>query len=148
MKLNWKLLLGTGGVCSTLVGLLHFVIIFYGAPAYRYFGAGEEMAMMSENGSLLPAVVTLIIACVFLIWGLYAFSGAGLIKRLPLLRLGLIIIGVIYTLRGVLIVYQIYEVIVLNGSLVIIELVSSFVSLFIGIVYLAGIRTGWQLLKT
>lgn len=148
MKLNWKTLLSIGGVCSTLVGLLHIVIIFYGAPAYRYFGAGEEMATMSENGSLLPALVTLIIAFVFLIWGLYAFSGVGLIKRLPLLRLGLVIIGVIYTLRGVLIVYQIYEMVVLNRSLVISELVSSFVSLFIGMLYLIGIRIGWQMLKT
>lgn len=148
MKLNWKTLLSIGGVCSTLVGLLHIVIIFYGAPAYRYFGAGEEMAVMSENGSLLPAVVTLIIVFVFLIWGLYAFSGVGLIRRLPKLRLGLVIIGSIYTLRGVIIVFQIFEIIVLNESLVINDLVFSIVSLFIGIVYLAGIRTGWQMLKT
>lgn len=148
MKLNWKTLLSIGGICSTLVGLLHIVIVFYGAPAYRYFGAGEEMAVMSENGSLLPAIVTLVIAFVFLIWGLYAFSGVGLIRRLPKLRLVLIIIGSIYTLRGIIIVFQIFEITVLNGPLIVNDLVFSIVSLFVGTVYLAGIRTGWQMLKT
>jgi len=148
MKLNWKILLGIGGVCSTIVGLLHIVIVYYGAPAYRFFGAGEEMAVMSEKGSMLPAVVTLIIALVFILWGLYAFSGVGLIRRLPKLRLGLVIIGSIYTLRGVLIFFQIFEITVLNESLVINDLVFSIVSLFIGIVYLAGMRIGWQMLKT
>lgn len=145
--MNWKTLLSISGVCSTLVGLLHIVIIFYGAPAYRFFGAGEDMAVMSEEGSLFPAAITFVIALIFIIWGLYAFSGVGLIKKLPLLRLGLIIIGLIYTLRGVLIVYQIYEIVVLNGSLVISELVSSFVSLFIGVLYLTGIGIGWRTLK-
>ncbi len=36
------------------------------------------------------------------LWGLYAFSGAGVIRRLPLLKLVLAIISLIYILRGVL----------------------------------------------
>jgi hypothetical protein len=37
---------------------------------------------------------------VLALWSAYAFSGAGLIGRLPLLRLGLVVISAIYLLRG------------------------------------------------
>ena len=144
----WKKLLLTGGICSVLVGVLHIVIIFWGAPAYRYFGAGEEMAVMANNGSLVPALVTLIIAIVFIIWGVYAFSGAGLVRRYPMLRMGLFTIGSIYTLRGLLTVYQIYEMTALNKTIVIHAFVFSLVSLFIGILYLLGVLKGWRILKT
>jgi len=82
-----------GGILSLAVALLHLVIIFIGAPAYRYFGAGEEMAKGAESGSLFPAMMTLVLVAIFAIWGLYAFSGAGMFRQLPLLRIGLLLRG-------------------------------------------------------
>ncbi len=82
------------------MALLHFVIIFVGAPAYRYFGAGERMAVRDERGDPLPAVITAGLTLVFAIWAGYAFSGAGLIRRLPFLRAVLSSVGIVYTLRG------------------------------------------------
>ena len=35
-------------------------------------------------------------------WALYAFSGAGVIRRLPLLRLALTLIAAVYLARGLL----------------------------------------------
>jgi hypothetical protein len=90
------------GVSSAGVALLHLVIPAVGAPAYRYFGAGERMARMAERGLARPTLITLGLALVFAVWAAYAFSAAGLIRRLPLLRPALLVIGVIYTLRGVL----------------------------------------------
>jgi hypothetical protein len=37
---------------------------------------------------------------VLAIWGLYAFSGAGLIRRLPLLRTALVLISAAYLFRA------------------------------------------------
>ncbi len=45
-------------------------------------------------------MITLGVAAVLFIWAGYAFSGAGLISRLPLLRTGLVVITAIYLLRG------------------------------------------------
>lgn len=50
--------LRAAGVLSASVALLHLVVIFVGAPAYRYFGAGAEMARLDERGSPMPAVVS------------------------------------------------------------------------------------------
>lgn len=79
---------------------LHIGIIFGGSDWYRFFGAGEEMAVMSEQGSWLPQVMTLTIAMILLLWACYAFSGAGLLPRLPLLRPTLLVITTIYLVRG------------------------------------------------
>lgn len=63
-------------------------------------GAGEDMARAAERGYWSPAVLTLGIAAVLAVWAAYAFSGAGLIGRLPLLRTGLVAIALIYLGRG------------------------------------------------
>lgn len=88
------------GVMSSLAALLHIGVIIGGPAWYRFFGAGEQMVSMAENGSLYPAIVTFFIALILSIWALYAFSGAGLMRRLPFLRPALIIIAGIYLVRG------------------------------------------------
>ena len=40
-------------------------------------------------------------------WSWYAFAGAGLARRPPLLRLGLWVIGTIYTARGLALVPEV-----------------------------------------
>ena len=94
-------LLVFGGGLSIVAALLHVVIVIGGPQWYRFFGAGEELATMAEKGSWYPAVLTFGIAVVLLLWALYAFSGAGLIRRLPLLKVGLVVISAIYLIRGI-----------------------------------------------
>lgn len=89
-----------GGMLSAAAALLHVAIIVGGPGWYRFFGAGEGMAHAAEMGSYRPALLTLGIALILLVWALYAFSGAGRIGRLPLLRTGLIVISAIYLLRA------------------------------------------------
>ncbi len=101
MPKSGRLLL-VGGVLTGIVALLHVVIIFGGPPWYRFFGAGERMAQLAARGSYSPAIVTATIATVFSVWTLYALSGAGVIRRLPFLRLALLLIAAIYLARGVL----------------------------------------------
>ena len=91
-----------GGLLSAAAALLHVGVIVGGPDWYRFFGAGEGMARAAERGSSVPALTTIGIALVLLIWALYAFSGAGRIRRLPLLRTGLVTISAIYLLRGLI----------------------------------------------
>lgn len=98
MKTN-KLLIA-GGILSLIAAGLHVAIIIGGGDMYRTFGAGEELAAMDEAGSWYPAVLTFGIALVLFVWAMYAFSGAGLISKLPLLKAALVIIAAVYLLRG------------------------------------------------
>jgi hypothetical protein len=144
MNLKGKRWLLLGGLCSFAIALLHLVMIFVGAPAYRYFGAGEDMAQRAASGSVQPALTTLFIVGVFSLWGLYAFSGAGIIRRLPLLRIGLAVITAIYTLRGLAAIIQLILMVSSPESVLFRNLVFSLLSLFIGIVYLIGIVAMWR----
>ena len=136
-----------GGILSFAVALLHLVIIFIGAPAYRYFGAGEEMARGAESGSLFPAMMTVVLVVIFAIWGLYAFSGAAMFRRLPLLRIALPLIGAIYILRGLAIFQQIFQISTSAEQFEAREVVFSLVSLVIGLAYLIGTVINWRGLR-
>ena len=97
-----KRLLIIGGSLTAVAALLHVAIIVGGPDWYRFFGAGERMARLAARGSVYPAVITTCIAATLGVWALYAFSGAGLIRRLPLLRLALTLIAAVYLARGIL----------------------------------------------
>jgi hypothetical protein len=129
------------GVLSTLAALLHVAIIVGGADWYRFFGAGEEMASMVEAGSLLPAFVIFGIAVVLSAWALYAFSGAGVFRRLPLLRPALIVISLIYLVRGLGIIPVYY---LTPNKVNDFLLWSSLLSIVYGLSYAIGIGLDWK----
>lgn len=91
-----------GGLLTGVASLLHVAIIAGGPDWYRFFGAGERMARQAALGSMYPAILTAAIASILAVWSLYGLSGAGLIRRLPLLRLALVLIAAVLLLRGVL----------------------------------------------
>ncbi len=101
MRTSGRFLL-VGGLLTGVVALLHVAIILGGPPWYRFFGAGERMAQLAARGSSSPAMITATLAAIFSVWTLYALSGAGVIRRLPFLRLVLLLIAAIYLARGAL----------------------------------------------
>ncbi|MBI1936552.1 MAG: hypothetical protein HYS25_00355 [Ignavibacteriales bacterium] len=139
---NGKKFLSAGSIMSFGVALLHLVIIFIGADAYRYFGAGEEMALLAESGSLQPALVTFVITIFFSLFGLYGLSGANIILRLPFLKWFLLAIGSIYALRGLAVIGEII-VIFEKPVYPLRMIIFSLVSLIAGIFYLAGVKKSW-----
>jgi len=80
--------------------VIHLAIPVGGPDWYLYFGAPPELAAMAKAGSIRPLVFCLAIALVLLVCSAYACSGLGLIRRLPLLRLGLAGIGSALVVRG------------------------------------------------
>lgn len=139
-------LLTLAGAGTAAIAVLHVVIPLMGGPAYRYFGAGEPMAKAAEAGSWRPAALTLVIALVFLVFSLYAFAGASHVRRPPLLRAGLIGIGLLFTLRGLSVLPQamvwLRQPATIPGRYV----AFSLVALVIGVLYLAATLTSWQAL--
>lgn len=136
------MLLKVAGWLVFIAALLHVGIVVGGADWYRFFGAGEAMALMSEQGLWYPAIVTACIATLLFVWSLYAFSGAGLIRRLPLLKTALLVIGAIFLLRGLLAVPLLFfadspYMAELKEKMVFM-LVTSFLCLFLAVGYFRG----------
>lgn len=131
------------GSLSAAAGLAHLACIVVGAPAYRFMGAGEKMVRAVEAGRLEPTLITLASASVLFIWAAYAFSGAGVIGRLPLLKVALPVICAVYLGRAV--AFPLLKPAFPENSQTF-WLVSSGICLGIGLVHVYGITSRWPAL--
>ena len=132
-----------GGCLSLLASALHIGCIIGGLEWYRFFGAGEAMAAAAERGEAYPALVTFAIAVVLAVWGAYAFAGAGLIRRLPLMRTVLVAITAVYLLRGAVLIPAL-TVAGMGGAF---NIWSSLIVLGYGITYAIGTWRAWPSLS-
>lgn len=138
MDRNWWLIVG--GCLSAAAAVLHLAVIVGGPNWYRFFGAGEAMARAAERGSVMPALITVGIAAVLAVWAAYAFAGAGLIPRLPLMRTALVAISAVYLLRGLALVPALA---VNGGGVTPFTLWSSLIVLAYGVAYAIGTWRAW-----
>ena len=123
-----------------MASLLHLGCILGGGPWYRFLGAGEAFARAAERGSPTPALITAGIATVLAVWAAYAFSAAGLVPRLPLIRTALLLITVVYLLRGL----AILPMLALRPETVTAFWVwSSLIVLTYGVVHAVGLWLAW-----
>jgi hypothetical protein len=136
--MNYYLL--AAGSLSALAAFIHLGCIYFGAPWYRFFGAGEQMALMAEQGLIKPTVITFFIAVVLSIWSLYAFSAAGIMARLPLIRLALCVIATIYCVRGLAGFYFVFNPLGRSPEF---WIWSSVICLCIGALHLLGLQQQW-----
>lgn len=97
------LYLKIAGILNFIAAALHVAVIIGGEKWYRFFGAGEVMARMAKAGMAYPTLITTFIAMILFIWGLYAWSAAGIFYKLPLIKPALFAISAIYLIRGGLI---------------------------------------------
>ena len=138
---NWLIV---GGWLSVVAALLHIACIFGGGDWYRFFGAGEELARADEAGSWVPALLTSGIATVLFVWAAYAFSAAGVIRRIPLIRTALVVISAIYLARGLMIIPILIE----PPARTPFNIWSSLIVLVYGIIYATGTWQAWSPLST
>jgi hypothetical protein len=143
MAITHSKFLIAGAVMSAVAALAHLGCIAFGAPWYRFFGAGEQMAQMALRGHWYPTVMALAIASVLFVWSLYALSGAGVIHRLPFVRLVLGAITGVYLLRGIAFLPMLAY---FPGRSTAFWFWSSGICFAIGLVHLVGLRQVWAYL--
>ena len=120
-------------ICQTVISLSPAAAAYFRAPPpllenrWRPFLVGEAAAL------------------VLVIFGLYALSGAGSIRRLQLLRVGLVGISSLYLLRGLFFILSVLIILgVLDGEILIQGEISTLVFLAAGIVYAIGTVVNWS----
>jgi len=127
-------LLLAGGYFSLVFAVFQVSAIWWPVSVLQYFGGPVPLKMHR------PAVydlVCILAALIIFAFGFYALSGAGQIRRLPSLHTGLIVVAVIYLLRGLLVVPQI--LIVLKHPGFVRYALFSAIALVVGVVYSLGI---------
>lgn len=129
------------GAGSFLAALLHLACIAGGPSWYRAMGAGERMATLAARGDRRPTLITLAITGVLVVWGLYAWSGAGWLPRLPLLKAVLCVITAVYLLRGV--VFRLLQT-YFPGNGAAFWFWSSAICVGLGLLHLLGLLQAWN----
>lgn len=110
------------------------------------FGAPPEL--VSDPPRLLAS--GLLTSVVWMIFGLYGLSGAGVVRRLPLVRLGLLGIGSGYLLMGTSFIPQalvLAHVLPATQPILLHLVITSFVLLVMALLYLAGLAARWRSLS-
>ncbi|MDK2126158.1 hypothetical protein [Parachitinimonas caeni] len=130
------------GVGAILGAALHVVALIGGPEWIAFLRAPAAVVESARQGTWLAPVGCLFIAGLMTGCGLYAFSGAGVIGRLPFLRAGLVSIAAVCLLRGmILLPFLLYRP-ELFDKLPVFDVVASLVWFMIGAAYAIG---AWQI---
>ena len=141
MSSSWNAFLVLGAALSAVAAALHFACIFWGAPGFRFLGAGEPIARMAEAGHWYPNFIAFVIGVMLSVWAVYALSGAGLLMQLPFVRLVLSAITGIYLLRAL--AFPLLKP-AFPGNSDMFWLVTSGICLVIGLIHLVGLSQVWN----
>jgi len=136
-------MLKIGGYINIIIALGHIIGLFWAEQMFEVTGIGKEMTELAQSHSSLPYLLTIFVAIVFFIFGLYGLSADGKFRKLPFLKLGIFTIGGIYIFRGIgeIVVHSIQNA---NSTS---ETISSIISLAIGLIFLIGGLNKWKLKK-
>ena len=120
-------------ICQTVISLSPTAAAYFQAPP-----------SLLEN-RLQLYLIGLGAALILVIFGLYALSGAGSIRHLPLLRLGLTGISSLFLLRGLFFILSLLTLLgILKGEILVQGVVSDLVFLAAGITYAVGTLLNWR----
>ena len=132
-----------GGLLSAAAALLHLALIAGGPDWRTFFGADSGTPTLWTVGrvSQAPAAVTAVVSVLLAVSWAYAFSGAGVIGRLPLLRTALVLISLAYVARALTIV----PTLLLRPEILdAFAFWTSIVMLLYGVTYSVGTYRGWR----
>jgi hypothetical protein len=123
-------------VCQSVISLSPAAAAYFQAPP-PLLENRLQLFLVGEGAAL-----------VLIIFGCYALSGAGTLRRLPLLLPGLIGISSLFLLRGLFIALTLLTLIgVLKGEILVQGVISHVVFLAAGIVYGVGTISNWKELR-
>ena len=96
-----NIMLKLGGYINIAIAIAHIVGLFWADKMFEVTGVGNEMAKLAQTHFSLPYLLTIFVAVVFFIFGLYGLSASNKFRELPFLKSVVFLIAGIYLLRGI-----------------------------------------------
>ena len=136
-------MLKLGGYINLVIALGHIVGLIWADKMFEVTGIREEMIEHAQIHSSLPYVLTIFVAVVFFIFGLYGLSADNKFRRLPFVKPVIFLIAGIYLLRGFcgLIANKIQEINTISQTMY------SLIAVTIGLLFLFGGIKKWSILS-
>jgi hypothetical protein len=134
-----------GGYINILIAVGHIVGLFWADKMFEVTGIGKEMTELAQTHSSLPYLLTIFVAIVFFIFGLYGLSADNKFRPLPFLKLVIFSIAGIYLLRGIgELIFNLKK----QQANQYLEITYSLIAVFIGLMFLIGGLKKWKLKQT
>ncbi|AKQ46052.1 hypothetical protein TH63_11025 [Rufibacter radiotolerans] len=136
-------MLKLGGYINLLIAFVHLIGLIWMVQVFKLFGISKQMNELSEIHSSFPYLLTIVVALVFFVFGLYGLLADDKLPKMPFLKPVIFLIGGIYIFRGL--GELIYETTRSKHSTT--EIAYSFVALAIGLLYLIGGFKKWKVTR-
>jgi hypothetical protein len=135
LSINYKFkLLILAGIIAGLSAVWHLLCIV-GGPSWFIFARAPSVIITSaQQGTLLAPIGTIIVAALMFSCTIYAFSGAGLIRKIPLLKSALVTISILCLLRVVVVAPSLLYSSFADTW----QVIATSVWLFVGVCFLLG----------
>jgi hypothetical protein len=133
-------MLRLGGYINIIIAVGHIVGLFWAGQMFEVTGIRKEMGELSTIHYSLPYMLTIFVAIIFFIFGLYGLSADSEFRPLPFLKPVIYIIAGIYILRGFggLIADTLKNINTTSQT------IYSIIAILIGIIYLVGGLKKWK----
>lgn len=123
--------------CQALIAVWPAAAAYFQAPP-SLLNDRVQLFVVGGSAALIPAL-----------FGLYALSGAGVIRRLPLLRTVLVAVGSLFLLRGLFIILTLLVILGFRqGPLFLAGVGTHLVFLSAGLAYVGGAVLNWKTLTS
>jgi hypothetical protein len=137
-------LLVSAGIIASIAALWHLLCIIGGPSWFEFARAPQQIIDSSQHGTLLAPLGTIIVASLMFACTVFSFSGAGFIRKVPLLKPALITISFICTVRALIAI----PILITPDGYDIWEIVASSVWLYVGVCFIFGTIEQYKLVKT
>ena len=134
-------MLKIGGILNIIIAVAHIIGLFWAEQMFEKTGAGEGMKELAQIHYSIPYLLTVFVAIIFFLFGIYGVLADSKTKKLPFLKLGVFSIAFIYLFRGI--GEQSYNLI--KGTTTTSETIQSIVAIIIGSLFLFGGLKKWKL---
>ena len=136
-------MLKIGGILNIIIAIAHIIGLLWSEQMFEKTGAGEGMRELAQIHYSLPYLLTVFVAIVFFVFGIYGLFANSRTRKLPFLKIGIFTIAFIYLFRAI--GEQSYNL--LKGTTTSSETIQSVVALVIGLLFLLGGLKKWKLKK-
>lgn len=143
LSIQSKLLM-SAGVIASASAIWHLLCIWGGPSWFAFARAPQQVIDSAQQGTLLAPIGTVFIASLMFACTVFAFSAAGIIRKVPLLKPALITISLLCTLRGLIAI----PVLVTPTGLDVWEVIASSVWFYVGVCFIVGTVEQYKLGKS
>jgi hypothetical protein len=136
-------MLKIGGILNIIIAIAHIIGLLWAEQMFEKTGAGEGMRELAQIHYSLPYLLTVFVAIVFFVFGIYGLFANSRTRKLPFLKIGIFTIAFIYLFRAI----GEHSYNLLKGTTTSSETIQSVVALVIGLLFLLGGLKKWKLKK-